>query len=47
MRQFHEQLIDEYSHLITINDEPLYSGLVSNTEEKGVTLLFILPGVKE
>jgi len=47
MQEFHEQLISEYSHLVTINDEPLYSGLVSNTEEEGVTLLFVLPGVKE
>jgi len=47
MREFHEQLIGEYSNLVTINDEPLYSGLVSNTEEEGVTLLFVLPGVKE
>jgi len=47
MQEFHEQLIGEYSHLVTINDEPLYSGLVSNTEEEGVTLLFVLPGVKE
>jgi len=47
MLKFHEQLIGEYSHLVTIDDEPLYSGLVNNTEEEGVTLLFVLPGVKE
>jgi len=34
MREFHEQLIGELSHLVIINDEPLYLGLVSNTEEK-------------
>jgi len=47
MREFHELLIDEYSHLVTINDERLYSGLISNTEEEGVILHFVLPGVKE
>jgi len=47
MKEFYEQLIGEYSHLVTINDEPLYSGLVTNTEEEGVTLLFVLPRVKE
>lgn len=45
MKEFYEQLIGGYSHLVTINDEPLYSGMLSNTEEEGVTLLFVLPGV--
>ncbi|KAL5237776.1 hypothetical protein ACI65C_005186 [Semiaphis heraclei] len=47
MKEFHEQLIGEYSHMVTVDDEPLYSGLVGNTEEEGVTLLFVLPRVKD
>ncbi|KAL5238954.1 hypothetical protein ACI65C_006364 [Semiaphis heraclei] len=43
MKEFHEQLIGEYSHMVTVDDEPLYSGLVGNTEEEGDTLLFVLP----
>jgi len=47
MQEFHEQIIGEYSHLVTINDYQLYSGLNSTTEEEEGTLFFISPGLKE
>lgn len=45
MTEFDSQLSGGYNHLTKINDVTLYSGLIGNTPQEGVILLFILPKV--
>jgi len=45
MTEFHNQLSGDYIHLSKVDDVTLYSGLIGNTPQEGVTLLFILPEV--
>ncbi|KAE9521296.1 hypothetical protein AGLY_018315 [Aphis glycines] len=45
MTEFHHQLNGDYHHLSKVYDVTLYSGIISNTPQEGVILLFILPEV--
>jgi len=45
MTEFHGQLSGDYTHLAKLDNATLYNGLIGNTPQEGVILLFILPEV--
>ncbi|CAI6361032.1 unnamed protein product [Macrosiphum euphorbiae] len=45
MTEFHGQLSGDYTHLTKLDNATLYNGLIGNTPQEGVILLFILPEV--
>lgn len=46
-RHFHYELTGDYVHLPVMDNVPIYMGKIGTDPEEGITMLFVLPGIKK